>query len=180
MIDGRKATASGECLDGVVVANKPCSFEVDTRMVNGTAPLVVSITCKTFKITASSFFSGRQFTLPFSLLTIHVPGSLNTEDKNSGKRTIRPNDTVYVVRSKCNEKMRHARLSPINSFSFIEIDRGFLALGIVYVSSTWLIQQLCTGHSHMPYCVWMSCFCRPLVRILTFVERGMMSLCGFL
>jgi len=46
VIDGRKAVASGECLGGVVIANKPCSFDVNTRMVNGDAPLFVGITCK--------------------------------------------------------------------------------------------------------------------------------------
>ena len=45
VIDGRKAVASGECLGGVVIANKPCSFDVNTRMVNGEAPLFVGITC---------------------------------------------------------------------------------------------------------------------------------------
>ena len=46
VIDGRKATASGECLCGVVVANKPCSFDINTRMVNGDGPLYVAIMCK--------------------------------------------------------------------------------------------------------------------------------------
>lgn len=44
IIDGRKATASGECLGGVVIANKPCSFDINTKMVNGSAPLCVTIT----------------------------------------------------------------------------------------------------------------------------------------
>jgi len=29
-----------------MIANKPCSFDVNTRMVNGDAPLFVGITCK--------------------------------------------------------------------------------------------------------------------------------------
>jgi len=51
VIDGRKAVASGECLGGVVMANKPCGFDVSTRMVNGDAPLFVGITCKSLGIT---------------------------------------------------------------------------------------------------------------------------------
>ena len=46
VIDGRKATASGECLGGVMVANKPCCFDINTRMVNGDGPLYVAIMCK--------------------------------------------------------------------------------------------------------------------------------------
>jgi len=46
VIDGRKATAVGECLGGIVVAHKPCCFDINTRMVNGDAPLSVVITGK--------------------------------------------------------------------------------------------------------------------------------------
>ena len=46
VIDGRKATVNGDCLNGYVVANKPCCFDVNTRMVNAAAPLTVTIMCK--------------------------------------------------------------------------------------------------------------------------------------
>ena len=46
VIDGRKASVTGECVGGVVMANKPCSFDVNTRMVGADAPLYCTITCK--------------------------------------------------------------------------------------------------------------------------------------
>jgi len=50
VIDGRKATVSGECLGEVTVANKPCYFDISTRMVNGDGPIFVAITCKIFSL----------------------------------------------------------------------------------------------------------------------------------